>query len=160
MDRWTIALGGSAFILALADVIHGQHNGDVHRVYIHRAEFVFFVSFLCLLVAQTFRLFRSKTGLSRWGAAFWLALASCFAGFILFGLAGGSPHGDGGPIAVGFGLFGFLACLPYRSASWDSLSLPSFTNAVGFNGEGAELPTRGFVLWRESIFPLRPLRKM
>ena len=96
------------FILALADVIHGQHNGDVHRVYIHRAEFVFFVCFLCLLVAQTFRLFRSKTGLSRWGAAFWVALASCFAGFILFGLAGGSPHGDGGPIAVGFGLFGFL----------------------------------------------------
>jgi hypothetical protein len=111
MKRATAVLGLSTLILALADLIHGQHNGDVHRFYIHIAEFASFIGLLCLMEIQAFRLMTEKSGLSRWLVGVCLSLGSFLAGFILFGLAGGSAHGDGGPLAVGFGLVGFIGMI-------------------------------------------------
>jgi hypothetical protein len=102
MKKWTVALGTSALIFALADLIHGQHNGDVHRFYIHIAEFLSFFGFLSLLEVQAFRLMTEKVGLGHWLAGLFLSLLSLFAGFALFALSGGSMHGDGGPLAWGF----------------------------------------------------------
>ncbi len=101
----------TALIFALADLIHGRHNGDVHRFYIHVAEFVSFIGFLCLLEIQAFKLLTKKVGLGRWLAGVCLSLASFVAGFALFGLSGGSAHGDGGPLAVGFGLIGCIGII-------------------------------------------------
>jgi hypothetical protein len=111
MKSLTIALGTSALILALADLIHGQHNGDIHRYYIHIAEFVAFLTFLSVLEIQAFRLMKEKFALDRWLASVYLSLASFLVGFAVFGLAGGGVHGDGGPIAVSFALIGLLGTI-------------------------------------------------
>ena len=111
MKRLTLALGSSALIFALADLIHGQHNGDSHRFYIHIAEFVLFFGFLSLLEIQAFKLMTQKYRLGRWLAGVCLSLASFLAGFTLFAIAGGSAHGDGGPLAVVFALIGCMGTL-------------------------------------------------
>ena len=106
-----IVFGISALILAIVDLIHGQHNGDAHRIYIHVAEFVALLAFLSLLEIQTFMLMRRKFGLNRWLACFYVSAASFLIGFALFGLAGGSAHGDGGPVAVSFAIAGCLGAI-------------------------------------------------
>lgn len=104
-------LGVSAIILALADLVHGQHNGDVHRFYIHIAEFTAFFAFLILLEIQALRLTKERFGLDRWLAGVYLSLGSLLGGFTVFAFAGGSVHGDGGPIAVSFGLIGLIGTI-------------------------------------------------
>lgn len=104
MKKLTVALGISALVFAIADVLHGQHNGDSRRFYIHVAEFVCFFGFLSLLEVLAFSLLRQKMGLGRWLAGICISLASLLAGFTLFALSGGSMHGDGGPLALSFGL--------------------------------------------------------
>ncbi len=111
MKKWILVLGISAGIFALADLIHGQHNGDVHRFYIHIAEFVSFFGFLGLLEIQAFRLMTKKVGLGPWLAGICISIVSFLAGFALFALAGGSAHGDGGPLAVGFALIGSIGAI-------------------------------------------------
>jgi len=49
MAKYTGILGSLALIFAVTDLVHGQHNGDAHRFFIHIAEFISFFSFLCLL---------------------------------------------------------------------------------------------------------------
>jgi hypothetical protein len=111
MKALTIVLGTSALLLALADLIHGQHNGDIHRYYIHVAEFVAFLGFLGVLEIQAFKLIEKKLASNRWLASVYLSLASCLVGFAVFGLAGGGVHGDGGPIAVSFALIGLIGTI-------------------------------------------------
>lgn len=106
-----IALGTLVLIFATVDLIHGQHNGDAHRFYIHIAEFVTLLAFLSLLEIKTFTLMRTKFRLSLWSAFICLSAASLLVGFTLFGLAGGSAHGDGGPMAVGFAIIGCLGAI-------------------------------------------------
>lgn len=121
MKKLTVALGTSTLLFALTDLIHGQHNGDVHRFYIHLAEFASFLGFISLLEIQAFRLSlfeieasrltAEKTGLSRWLAGLGISFASSLLGFILFGLSGGSAHGDGGPLAAVFILMGCIGTI-------------------------------------------------
>ncbi len=111
MRKATAVFGLATLAFALADLIHGQHNGDAHRFYIHIAEFMSFIGLLCILEIQAFRLMTGKIGLGRWLAALCSSLISFLAGFILFALAGGSAHGDGGPIAFGFGLVGYIGII-------------------------------------------------
>jgi predicted lysophospholipase L1 biosynthesis ABC-type transport system permease subunit len=111
MKTSIIILGVSALIFALADLIHGQHNGDVHRFYIHVAELVAFFGFLSLLEIQAFRLMKKKFELERWLACFYVSTVSFLVGFTLFALAGGSAHGDGGPLAVSFAIAGFFGAI-------------------------------------------------
>ena len=111
MKPLTITLGTSALVLALADLIHGQHNGDIHRYYIHIAEFAAFLGFLSVLEVQAFSLIEEKFALGRWFASVFLSLTSCLVGFAVFGLAGGGVHGDGGPIAVSFALIGLIGTI-------------------------------------------------
>jgi hypothetical protein len=95
--------GVLALCLAIADIIHGQHNGDAYRIYIFTftAEFVSFFGFLCLLEILAFRIATKKFNTNRWLIATILSVLSCAIGFILFGLAGG-VHGVDGPITFGF----------------------------------------------------------
>jgi len=109
MKPLTIAVGTFALMLALADLIHGQHNGDIHRYYIHIAEFIAFLGFLTVLEIQTFRFMQKK--FDGWFSAFYLSLVSFIVGFAVFGLAGGSVHGDGGPIAASFALTGWFGMI-------------------------------------------------
>jgi hypothetical protein len=95
-------LGTLALVLAIADIIHGPHNGDVHRTYIHVPEFICFFGLLCLLEILAFRTVTRELNTNRWLVAAYLSLLSCVLGFLFFGLAGGSLHGDGGPIATSF----------------------------------------------------------
>jgi hypothetical protein len=111
MKQSAAVFGMSTLILSLADLIHGQHNGDVHRFYIHIAELISFIGLVCLLEIEAFRLTTEKFGIGRWLAGICISLISFLAGFILFGLAGGSAHGDGGPLAVGFGLVGCIGMI-------------------------------------------------
>jgi hypothetical protein len=101
--------GVLALCLAIVDIIHGQHNGDAHRTYIHAAEFVFFFAFLCLLEICIYKLVTKDTNISRWLVISLLSLITAIASLILFGLAGGSFHGDGGPIAFSLLLFWTIA---------------------------------------------------
>lgn len=94
--------GVLALGLAIADLIHGPHNGDVHRYFIHIAEFIFFFGFLCLLEIWAFRTVTRRYNLNRWLTATYLSLFTGVVSLILFGLSGGSFHGDGGPIATSF----------------------------------------------------------
>ncbi|HEY2040682.1 MAG TPA: hypothetical protein VGG95_13505 [Edaphobacter sp.] len=111
MKQSITILGVSALIFALADLIHGQHNGDVHRFYIHVVEFVAFFGFLSLLELQAFRLVKKAFDLDRWMACFFVSTASFLIGFTLFALAGGSAHGDGGPLALGFAIVGCIGVI-------------------------------------------------
>src|SRR5713226_1189078 len=102
MAKFTGILGSLALIFAVTDLVHGPHNGDAHRFFIHIAEFVSLFGFLCLLEIWTFRTITREVNVNRW------LLIACFSFFtsllslILFGLAGGSFHGDGGPVAFSF----------------------------------------------------------
>src|SRR5215475_10069098 len=112
MAKFTGILGISALIFWAMDMIHGPHNGDAHRAIIHVAEFICFFGFLCLLEIGAFRIVTKQTRTSPWLAVTYLSLASCFLGLALFGLSGGSLHGDGGPIAASFltlATIGFVA---------------------------------------------------
>jgi hypothetical protein len=102
MAKLTGILGTLALIFAVIDLIHGQHNGDAHRFYLHVVEFISFFGFLCLLQIWTLRKIACGANLNRWLVAACLSLFSGVLSLILFGLAGGSFHGDGGPIATSF----------------------------------------------------------
>lgn len=114
MNKMTVVFGACALAFAVADLIHGQHNGDAHRLYIHIVEFVSFFAFLSLLEVHAFRSMADRVGLDRWLAGVFLSLASLLAGFTLFAVAGGSMHGDGGPLASCFFLMYGIAtiCAP------------------------------------------------
>ena len=101
--------GVLAFAFAIADLVHGQHNGDGHRYYIHLAEFCFFFGFLLLLKIKTFRRMIGKLSFEPWLAALILSIVSLLAGFGLAAGAGGSLHGDGGPLSASFALIGAIA---------------------------------------------------
>jgi hypothetical protein len=111
MKKAIALVGMFTVIFAVADLIHGQHNGDSHRFYIHIAEFVSFIGLLCLVEIQAFRRMTKKAGLGRWLAVVCLSFVSCLVGFILFALAGGSAHGDGGPLAVSFAVIGCIGMI-------------------------------------------------
>ncbi len=102
LPKFAGILAALALVLAIADIIHGPHNGDVHRTYIHVPEFMFFFGFLCLLEILSFRTVTREFNTNRWLVATYLSLLSCVLGFLFFGLVGGSFHGDGGPIATSF----------------------------------------------------------
>jgi hypothetical protein len=108
MTKLLGTLGLLALIFGVADLIHGPHNGDAHRYFIHAAEFISFFSFLCLLEVWIFRRVSREYRIDSWLAIMFLSLLSCLLGFLLFGLSGGSFHGDGGPIAVSFLLLGLI----------------------------------------------------
>ncbi|WP_089410305.1 hypothetical protein [Granulicella rosea] len=120
MRKLIIFAGTAALFSALIDVIHGQHNGDVHRTYIHVAELVLFLLFLTALALQGRRQAMSRFDLGGWAASLCISLASIVLGFALFGLSGGSAHGDGGAISVAFGIFGILgiAGVPISLVGW------------------------------------------
>jgi hypothetical protein len=102
MVKLTGILGFLALIFAVTDLIHGPHNGDAHRFFIHVAEFISFLGFLCLLEIWAFRVIAKEFKVNRWLAIACLSLLSSVLSLVLFGLAGGSFHGDGGPIALSF----------------------------------------------------------
>jgi hypothetical protein len=102
MAKLTGILGLCALIFGIADLVHGPHNGDSHRYIIHIAEFISFFSFLCLLEIWAFRAIAKEFRVNRWLAIACLSFSSSVLGLILFGLSGGSFHGDGGPIAISF----------------------------------------------------------
>jgi hypothetical protein len=105
MAKFTGILGSLALIFGFVDLIHGPHNGDAHRFFIHIAEFISFSGFLCILEIWAFRVITRELNLNRWLLVTCLSLLTCVLSLILFGLAGGSFHGDGGPIAFSFLLF-------------------------------------------------------
>ena len=89
-------------IFWVMDMIHGPHNGDAHRGIIHVTEFICFFGFLCLLELGAFRKVTKELNTNPRLAVTYLSLISCISGLALFGLVGGSLHGDGGPIATSF----------------------------------------------------------
>jgi hypothetical protein len=95
-------LGACALALAIMDLVHGPHNGDRHRFFIHVAEFVFFFGFLCFLQAWAFRTVTTRANLNRWLVMTCLSILTCVLSLILFAVSGGSFHGDGGPTAFSF----------------------------------------------------------
>jgi len=95
-------LGSLALIFAVTDLVHGPHNGDAHRFFIHIAEFIFFFGFLCLLEAWAFRIIIREFNVNRWLVVTFLSLLTGVLSLILFGFSGGSFHGDGGPISLSF----------------------------------------------------------
>jgi Na+(H+)/acetate symporter ActP len=111
MTKFIGVLGVLALILWAMDMIHGPHNGDAHRVVIHTAEFICFFGFLCVLEAWLFRMVIKKFATNSWLAGIYLSLVTCVAALLLSGLAGGSPHGDGGPIASSFLVLASIASL-------------------------------------------------
>lgn len=102
MAKFIGILGVLALALAVVDLIHGPHNGDAHRVLIHVPEFISFLGLLCLLEIWGFNAVTSKFDTNRWLIVTCLSLLSSVLGLALFGLSGGSFHGDGGPIAASF----------------------------------------------------------
>ena len=102
MAKFIGMLGALSLIFAVIDLIHGPHNGDAHRFYIHIAEFIFFFGFLCLLQIWAFRTMTSKWNINRWLIVILSSIVTGILALILFGLSGGSFHGDGGPIASSF----------------------------------------------------------
>jgi hypothetical protein len=95
-------LGICALVFAIIDLVHGPHNGDAHRIVIHIVEFISFFGFLCLLELWAFKAIPSRFNLNRWLAITFLSVLTCVLSMILFGISGGSFHGDGGPIASSF----------------------------------------------------------
>ncbi len=95
-------------MLAIADISHGQHNGDIHRQYIHAPEFIFFTGFLIMLEILTFKTLCREIK-DRWLVVSLLSFFSFLLSLLLFGLSGGSFHGDGGPIAASFLLIDTIA---------------------------------------------------
>lgn len=102
MAKLTGILGLCTLVFAIMDLIHGPDNGDRHRFFIHVAEFIFFFGFLCLLETWAFRTITRKANLNRWLVITCLSVLTCVLSLILFGISGGSFHGDGGPIAFSF----------------------------------------------------------
>lgn len=120
MKKAIVLLVMSVALSALVDLIHGQHNGDIHRTYIHAVEFVLLLLLLSALTLQAYETLTRKLEMSGWAAASFLSSASLVVGFSIFGLSGGSVHGDGGPIATGFGITGFIGMLglPVTLVGW------------------------------------------
>jgi hypothetical protein len=109
MKKLTAIFGVLTLLCAVADLIHGQHNGDVHRMWIHIPEFIFFFCFLFLLEIWAFNIVTREANLNRWLTVTCLSFFTGIFSFILFALSGGSLHGDGGPISFTFLLFGSIA---------------------------------------------------
>jgi|GEM_PF-3816947 len=103
------ALGLLTALLAIADLIHGPNNGDIHRTYIHVPEFIFAFTFLGLTGFLLFRVFSDEIDLNRWIILFFFSIVFGLVNFVLFAMSGGSFHGDGGPIATSFGAMGAIA---------------------------------------------------
>src|SRR6266481_2285963 len=102
MAKFTGILGFFALIFGVMDLIHGPHNGDAHRFFIHIAEFISFFGFLCLLEIWAFRVITGEVSVNRWLVMTCFSFLTSLLSLILFGLSGGSFHGDGGPIAFSF----------------------------------------------------------
>ena len=102
MAKYIGIFGVFAFISVVVDIVHGQHNGDTHRYFIHIAEFIFFFVFLCLLEVWGFRTISKRFNVNRWWIAAIYSILNCVLGLLLFLMSGGSFHGDGGPIAFSF----------------------------------------------------------
>jgi hypothetical protein len=102
MAKLTGILGVCALVFAIVDLIHGPHNGDRHRFFIHIAELIAFFGFLCPLETWAFRTVTRKANLNRWLVITCLSIFTFVLSLILFGISGGSFHGDGGPIASSF----------------------------------------------------------
>jgi hypothetical protein len=111
MAKLTSILGTCALLLAIADIIHGQNNGDIHRQYIHVVEFTLFLGFLSSLEVWAFKALTRKIHLNRWLIVTLLSLLNVASAFLLFAMSGGSFHGDGGPIAFSFLLVYAIASL-------------------------------------------------
>ena|ERR1700760_715803 len=97
MAKLTGVFGVLALACAVFDLIHGPHNGDIHRMWIHIPEFIFFFGFLCLLEVWAFKVIIKEVNANRWLVVTCFSFVSGILGLILFALAGGSFHGDGGP---------------------------------------------------------------
>src|SRR6266566_7378305 len=102
MAKYTGILGSLALIFAVTDLVHGQHNGDAHRFFIHIAEFISFFGLLCLLEIWAFRVITREVSVNRWLVITCFSFLTSLLSLILFGLSGGSFHGDSGPIALSF----------------------------------------------------------
>ena len=102
MAKLTGILGVCALVFAIIDLVHGPHNGDAHRIVIHIVEFISFFGFLCLLELWAFKAIPKRFNLNRWLVITYLSFLTCVLSLILFGISGGSFHGDGGPIATSF----------------------------------------------------------
>jgi hypothetical protein len=96
------ALGLVALIFAIIDIIHGQHTPGTARTFIHVVEFISLFPALCLLEASAFGVAANEFNMNRWLVAIFFSIGSCIFGFIIFAMAGGSFHGDGGPISLSF----------------------------------------------------------
>jgi len=94
--------GVLAAALAVADLIHGPHNGDALRTYIHMPEFICFFLFLCVADVLIFQYLRHRFNLNPWLTLFLLAFVSGILNLVLFAIVGGSFHGDGGPLSASY----------------------------------------------------------
>lgn len=102
MTKLTGIRGVCALVFAIIDLIHGPHNGDAHRIIIHIVEFISFFGFLCLLELWAFKAIPKRFNLNHWLVITYLSFLTFVLSLILFGISGGSFHGDGGPIASSF----------------------------------------------------------
>ena len=71
-------------------------------MWIHIPECIFFFGFLCLLEVWAFKVIIKEVNANRWLVVTCFSFVSGILGLILFALAGGSFHGDGGPISLSF----------------------------------------------------------
>lgn len=101
--------GGLSCALVVADQIHGHHNGDIHRTYIHVSEFACCLLFLLLAATTTFRWIRKWINVNPWLLLIPFTLISGIAAMVLFATSGGGFHGDGGPIASAFLAYAAIA---------------------------------------------------
>jgi hypothetical protein len=127
MAKLTGIFGVLALLCTVVDLIHGQHNGDAHRMWIHIPEFIFFFGLLCLLEVWTFKTIIKEVNVNRWLLVTCFSFFSCLLGLVLFGMSGGSFHGDGGPISLSF----LLLCTIGAAAL--PLSLIAFVAVAIFN---------------------------
>ena len=102
-------LGIITLIFAIADIIHSQHTPGAARTFIHTVEFLSFLPALCLLAAWSFRWAAKEFNTNSWLVAIFFSVGFGVLGLILFGLSGGSFHGDGGPISVSFLILSAIA---------------------------------------------------
>ena len=99
---------------------------------IHIVEFFSFFGLLCLLEVWAFKAIPKKFNLNRWLVTTFLSLLTLILGLTLFGLSGGSFHGDGGPIALSFGLLAAIgeAVLPVSLIGFVVVAISRKRNGV------------------------------